>query len=74
VHFIPIPLHPFYVQNTSVREFPCPQAMQMYERCLSLPLYPGMTDQQCRAVIQAVLGIVGKNRLSRTRRLKVHTA
>ena len=53
VHFIPIPLHPFYRRTLEMRD-PCLRALSEYPRLLSLPLYPRMTDDDVRRVIQAV--------------------
>ena len=53
VHFIPIPLHQFFSQ-LPFADTPCPRAMQLYPRILSLPLYPAMTDEQVHYVTSCV--------------------
>jgi dTDP-4-amino-4,6-dideoxygalactose transaminase len=57
VHFIPIPLHPYYRKVLEMRD-PCSRALAEYPRLLSLPLYSSMTDDDVRRVIEAVRGIV----------------
>jgi dTDP-4-amino-4,6-dideoxygalactose transaminase len=48
VHFIPIPLHPFFTPHARLN--PCPKACKLYQRLISLPLYPAMTQEQVRYV------------------------
>jgi dTDP-4-amino-4,6-dideoxygalactose transaminase len=58
VHFIPIPLHPYFAELASLMRHKCPNALQLYRRLVSLPLYPSMTPEQVEYVIQAVGEIV----------------
>jgi len=62
VHFIPVHLHPYYQERFGYRRGDLPQAEQLFDRIVSLPLYPGMTDEDVHDVIRAVLDVVGKNR------------
>jgi UDP-4-amino-4,6-dideoxy-N-acetyl-beta-L-altrosamine transaminase len=56
VHFIPIHYHPHYARYGWQRgQFP--NAEQYYERTLSLPLYPAMSDQDVADVIEAVYDV-----------------
>ncbi len=57
VHFIPIPLHPYYRRVLELRD-PCERALREYPRLVSLPLYSRMTDEDVDRVIGAVRGIV----------------
>jgi dTDP-4-amino-4,6-dideoxygalactose transaminase len=61
VHFIPIPLHPFFKQWVSLRN-ECPRCLALYPRLVSLPLYPSMTEEQVVCVARAVRAIVTKFR------------
>ena len=58
VHFIPIPLHPYYVNRTDLGSSKCPRAMDLYRRIVSLPLYPAMTMEQVQYVVSSVKDIV----------------
>jgi dTDP-4-amino-4,6-dideoxygalactose transaminase len=58
VHFIPLHLHPFYRSTYGYAAGDLPQAEREYERCLSLPIYPSMTDSEVDRVIAAVSEIV----------------
>lgn len=54
VHFIPVHLHPYYASHLSHRRGDFPNAESAYERAVSLPLYPAMTDDDAAYVVDAV--------------------
>jgi perosamine synthetase len=58
VHFIPLHLHPFYRDTFGYRPGDFPQASAVYERLVSLPIYPMMTDRDVGRVIDAVTTLV----------------
>jgi dTDP-4-amino-4,6-dideoxygalactose transaminase len=62
VHFIPVHLHPFYQERSGYRRGDLPRAEAIYDRIVSLPLYPRMTEADVYDVIQAVRHIVTTNR------------
>jgi len=62
VHFIPIPLHPVYAEMAQQPRNHCPNALELYRRLISLPLYPAMTEGQLERVIGAVREIIGVHR------------
>jgi perosamine synthetase len=53
VHYIPVPWHPYYQQLGYGRGH-WPVAEDAYDRMISLPMWPGMTDQDVEDVIFAV--------------------
>lgn len=53
VHYIPVYLLPYY-QKLGYKRGLCPNAEDAYERMISLPLYPLMTDAQVEYVIKSV--------------------
>lgn len=57
VHYTPVYRQPWYVarQGDQVGSFPAAEAY--YAQCLSLPLYPAMTDEDADRVIAAVRGL-----------------
>ncbi len=59
VHYIPVHLHPFYRKRFGTGPGLCPVAEGAYERILSLPIFPRMTDNDVNAVIEAVSKVVG---------------
>ena len=62
VHFIPIHLHPYYRDKYGYKPDDFPVAYREYQRIISLPLYPRMTDRDVEDVIEAVADIVKQHR------------
>jgi perosamine synthetase len=54
VHYMPVHLHPYYQKRFGVGVGHCPVAEQAYERMLSLPIYPGMTNENIAFVIDGM--------------------
>lgn len=55
VHYIPCHLMPYY-RKRGWREGDLPNAETYYRRCLSLPMYPTLTQEQQEYVIEKVTG------------------
>ncbi len=53
VHYIPVHLHPFYRKRFGTKPGDCPVAESAYERIISLPIFPTMTNQNIDEVIEA---------------------
>ena len=60
VHFIPLHLHPYYKENYGYEYGNFPNAEYIYEREISLPLYPKMVDNDVYDVIKSVKKIVNQ--------------
>jgi perosamine synthetase len=58
VHFIPLHLHPYYRATFGYRPEDCPQATAAFDRIISLPVYPAMTDADAADVVEAVTDVV----------------
>ncbi|TFW13554.1 UDP-4-amino-4,6-dideoxy-N-acetyl-beta-L-altrosamine transaminase, partial [Brevundimonas intermedia] len=54
VHYIPVHLQPWYRDHFSTQIGDYPDAERYYERALSIPLFPAMTDGDVATVIDAV--------------------
>ncbi len=54
VHFIPIHLHPYYRDTYGYTPDDLPIAVQAFERLVSLPLHPRLTDADVADVVEAV--------------------
>lgn len=67
VHFIPVHLHPFYREHFGYRRGDLPVAEALYDRIVSLPLYPLMRDHDLDDVILAVREVVEQNRVALVR-------
>ncbi len=57
VHFIPVHMHPYYRKKYGFKPADFPVAYREYQRTISLPLYPRMTDADVRRVITAATQI-----------------
>ena len=57
VHFIPLHLHPYYQKRWGYRAGQFPVSEHYFERCISLPLYPGMADDDADRVLEALRDI-----------------
>ena len=57
VHFIPLHMHPFYKNTLGFKKGNFPNAEWVYEKEVSLPLYPKMKEDDVRFVIETVKDI-----------------
>jgi perosamine synthetase len=62
VHFIPLHEHPFYRNRYGYRREDFPNASNAYERLVSLPIYPAMTDSDVTDVVTVVRDVIRRNR------------
>lgn len=60
VHFIPLHLHPFYQKRYGYKRGDFPIAEYLFDREVSLPLYPGMSKDDVKYVVDAVKEILGR--------------
>jgi dTDP-4-amino-4,6-dideoxygalactose transaminase len=62
VHFIPLHIHPYYQRTYGYRPEDLPIALREYEREISLPIYPdlseGEIDRVCDALADALTGAI----------------
>jgi len=54
VHYLPVHLHPLFRKRFGTGPGDCPVAEAAYERILSLPIFPAMTDDDAADVIAAL--------------------
>lgn len=54
VHYAPVYRHPFYAMRYKINSQNFPAAENYASRCLSLPIYPGMTDEDVERVVDVV--------------------
>ena len=59
VHYIPVYRHPYYAQRYGVDPGEYPEAERYYRGCLSLPIFPDMTDEDVDYVATTVREAVG---------------
>jgi dTDP-4-amino-4,6-dideoxygalactose transaminase len=54
VHYIPVPWQPWYKRRQEAAAPQWPGAESYYAGCLSLPLYPAMTDEDVIRVVERI--------------------
>jgi dTDP-4-amino-4,6-dideoxygalactose transaminase len=62
VHFIPLHLHPYYRDTFGYRPEDFPAASAVFERIISLPIYPKLTEADVQRVIDTVRTLVRRHR------------
>lgn len=60
VHYPPVYLHPYYRDRFGYQNGHCPKAEQGFNEIISLPMFPGLTEQQITTVIDSVQKAAGK--------------
>ena len=59
VHYIPVHTQPYYQENYGYKWGDYPVAEDYYEKALSIPLYPKMSDEDVEYVIKSVKEVIG---------------
>jgi dTDP-4-amino-4,6-dideoxygalactose transaminase len=62
VHFIPLHMHSYYDSHYGYKKGDFPNAEDAYERAISLPIYPDMSDADVEYVAAMIKTIVRANR------------
>jgi perosamine synthetase len=62
VHWRPLHLHPYYAETFGWRAEDLPAASAVWERIVSLPLFPAMADAEHEHVVAVVQGICERRR------------
>lgn len=57
VHYMPVYFHPYY-QKLGYKKGICPNAEELYEEIISIPLYYAMTDDDVEYVIKAIKNVL----------------
>jgi perosamine synthetase len=60
VHYIPVHHHPVHADQGGRSRADFPVTERFYERCLSLPVHPGMSDSEVERVIEVVATAAGQ--------------
>lgn len=62
VHYLPVHMHPYYRDKYGLAPEACPVAADAFQRMLSLPLHPGLTDADVDYVVEALCSILDAHR------------
>jgi UDP-4-amino-4,6-dideoxy-N-acetyl-beta-L-altrosamine transaminase/dTDP-4-dehydrorhamnose reductase len=65
VHYIPVYTQPFYRKTFGTDWGDCPNAEAYYKRCLSIPLFPAMTENDVENVITEIKELVESSKRSK---------
>ena len=57
VHYIPIPLHPYYSERGYVVD-DLPEAMSYYQEALSLPIFPSLSQAKQKHIIKSLFSVL----------------
>ena len=55
IHYIPVYWQPYYHRKYGYQTGKCPKAEEYYAHCLSLPLYPALTNDEVDYIIKSVV-------------------
>lgn len=55
IHYIPVYWQPYYNKKYGYPVGKCPNAEKYYTQCLTLPLYPALSDEEVQYVIESVI-------------------
>ena len=57
VHYIPLHLMPYYRDRYRLKPHDFPVSLDAYTRALSLPIYPGLSDDQVARVVETIRAV-----------------
>lgn len=60
VHYIPVHLQPYY-QKLGFKKGDFPKAEKYYEHCISLPLYPSLSNEDIQIIVQRIKDIINNH-------------
>ncbi|MDC1450329.1 DegT/DnrJ/EryC1/StrS family aminotransferase [Candidatus Thioglobus sp.] len=55
VHYIPIHMHPYYKETYGYKQEDYPVANQVYYKSISLPIYPDLSDDEVKFIVENVI-------------------
>ena len=60
VHYLPIHMHPFYIDNFGTNKGDLPIAERVYETIITLPIFPTLEDKDITDVINALNKVINR--------------
>ena len=58
VHYYPVPLQPYYKKRYGFKAGDFPVAERFYEREISMPVYPSLTDEDLNEIVSRFHGVL----------------
>jgi perosamine synthetase len=62
VHWRPLHLHPYYIRTFGWRRADLPVATALWPRLVSLPIFPGMRENEIATVVRSVIDLCRRHR------------
>ena len=62
VHYVPVHLQPFYRRDFGYQQGDYPNAERYYDRAITLPVFPKMSDKDVEDVIKALGKVINHYR------------
>jgi perosamine synthetase len=62
VHYMPLHMHPYYRDTFGYHPEDFPTAKSAYDRMISLPVYPRLSDADVQYVVNTIKSVVARNR------------
>jgi perosamine synthetase len=59
VHYIPCHTQPYYQKSYGTQWGDCPKTEAYYRRCLSIPLFPALTNEEVLKVVNSIKEVIG---------------
>lgn len=59
LHYLPIPMHPYYQKNLDISKDDYSEAANHYNEALSIPLFPSLTDEEKEHTVAVFKELVG---------------
>lgn len=60
VHYIPVHTQPFYRKNFGTSWGDCPRAEAYYKKCLSIPIFPAMSNEGINKVVNSLSEVLSE--------------
>jgi len=60
VHYLPVHLHPYYRKKFGYKKGDYPKAENYYERAITLPVFPRISDENVEYIIEAVKQVIAQ--------------
>jgi len=60
MHYVPIYKQPYYADKMKTASKKCPNSEKYYERAVSIPIYPKMTDGDVQRVSREIINLLQK--------------
>jgi perosamine synthetase len=62
VHYMPLHLHPYYREKYGYKAGDFPVSEKLFSECLSLPIYPGLSDSQIEKIANTLIKTIKRKK------------